>query len=126
MSQSLDSIDIGDPEYLFDEKIIGDAPNVDASQFVDRATFEHEVALHQQAIRRAEQAEAELTLQREAMQRIVIEIFGKPLEDDEYTSIEEMCAWIRGLRAENTKIKDDRDVALARAEELALIYLTHN
>lgn len=134
MSKDLDSIDIGDTEYLFDDKVIGDVPQVDASafykehyerlraNFVDRATFEHETELHQQAIRRAEGAEAE----RDATKAIyvhdremlldAISDLGLPILDG--VTLEQVQDAIRQLKVE-------RDKAMQQLEsqyEMAIVH----
>lgn len=48
--------------------------------------------------------EGEAELHRAAMRQIVFAVFGHDLAEDEYTDVDSICEWIRGLRAENQKI----------------------
>jgi hypothetical protein len=54
----------------------------------------------------AEEAQAQLKAQMEAMRLIVFAMFGRDLEPTEQVAVVAMVEWIEGLRAENTKLKE--------------------
>lgn len=64
-----------------------------------------------------EEIKRERDLQRIAMKRIVHAIFGRALADDEQTDVDSMCAWIDGLRAENSMVVVEREDAIAECRK---------
>jgi hypothetical protein len=64
-----------------------------------------------------EKLEIQLEHQLGAMRRMIYAIFGRDLEQDEGTEVGLMVDWINGLRAENTKMKQEYDAALAECRK---------